>query len=186
MLGPIECPCLVRWIRDPRSTFSMSGMARARGGFCFPKRTEGQSWSTSLGTAQLEKARPWNYALNAAPKGPVVLSDWPWKTVPGCLLGKGCEPSPPNPNHTGRVYHLVAGHCKSDDAGPCLFGGGFRDSWYTLGRAFHEIGGDRRLLHELDVVHQESSSDLSIQGDAYAAESCTGRLGESLDWRSTL
>ena len=41
------------------------------------------------------------------------------------------------------------------------------DSGYTLGRAFHEIGGDRRLLHELHVLHQKSSSDLSIQGDAY-------------------
>ena len=41
------------------------------------------------------------------------------------------------------------------------------DSGYTLGRAFHEIGGDRRLLHELDVLHQKSSSDLSVKGEAY-------------------
>ena len=185
MLRPIECPCLVRWIRDPRSTFSMSGMARARFGFCFPKRTEGQSWSTSLGTTQFEKARPWNYALNAAPKGPVVLSDWPWKTVPGCLLGKGCEPSAPNPNHTGRVYHLVAGHCKSDDAGPCLFGGGFRvhfgkgiprNRWWPSSSTWVGRGASEELK---SLVNPRRC--LSI-----AAESCTGRLGESLDWRSTL
>ena len=41
------------------------------------------------------------------------------------------------------------------------------DSGYTLGRAFHEIGGDRRLLYELDVLHQKKTGDLSPQGDAF-------------------
>eukprot|EP00435_Cladocopium_sp_Y103_P033016 s3094_g8.t1 len=46
-----------------------------------------------------------------------------------------------------------------------LFSG--EDAGYTLGRAFHEIGGDKRLMLELDVQHQKRSADLSEQGEAY-------------------
>jgi hypothetical protein len=46
-----------------------------------------------------------------------------------------------------------------------LFSG--QDDRYTLSRAFHEVGGDRRLLCELDVLHEKKSSDLSPAGDAY-------------------
>ena len=38
---------------------------------------------------------------------------------------------------------------------------------YTLKRAFHEAGGDRRLLHELDVLHGKPETDLSEEGKAY-------------------
>ena len=38
---------------------------------------------------------------------------------------------------------------------------------YTLGRAFHEVGGDRRLLHEFDITHGKTTADLSPQGQAY-------------------
>lgn len=38
---------------------------------------------------------------------------------------------------------------------------------YTLGRAFHEIGDDRRLLHEFDITHDKPTADLSPEGEAY-------------------
>ena len=38
---------------------------------------------------------------------------------------------------------------------------------YTLKRAFHEAGGDRRLLHELDVLHGKPETDLGEDGKAY-------------------
>ena len=38
---------------------------------------------------------------------------------------------------------------------------------YTLGRAFHEVGGDRRLLHEFDIAHDKTTADLSPEGQAY-------------------
>ena len=38
---------------------------------------------------------------------------------------------------------------------------------YTLKRAFHEVGGDKRLLHELDVLHGQPESDMSQTGAAY-------------------
>eukprot|EP00435_Cladocopium_sp_Y103_P057731 s237_g20.t1 len=46
-----------------------------------------------------------------------------------------------------------------------LFSG--EDAGYTLGRSFHEVGGDRRLMVELDVLHQKKSADLSPDGEAY-------------------
>ena len=36
-----------------------------------------------------------------------------------------------------------------------------------MGRAFHEVGGDRRLLHEVDVLHNKETSDLSPQGKGF-------------------
>jgi hypothetical protein len=38
---------------------------------------------------------------------------------------------------------------------------------YTLGRAFHEIGDDHRLLHEFDITHDKPTADLSPEGEAY-------------------
>ena len=38
---------------------------------------------------------------------------------------------------------------------------------YTLKRALHEVGGDRRLLLELDVLHGRPESDLGPDGKAY-------------------
>ena len=38
---------------------------------------------------------------------------------------------------------------------------------YTLRRAFHEVGGDRRLLHELDLQHGKPETDMSPSGKAY-------------------
>ena len=32
---------------------------------------------------------------------------------------------------------------------------------------FHEIGGDRRLLHEFDITHGKPTADLSPEGEAY-------------------
>ena len=46
-----------------------------------------------------------------------------------------------------------------------LFSG--EDAGYTLGRSFHEVGGDRRLMVELDVLHQQKAADLSQEGEAY-------------------
>ena len=46
-----------------------------------------------------------------------------------------------------------------------LFSG--EEGGYTLGRAFHEVGGDRRLLHEVDVLHNKETSDLSPQGKGF-------------------
>eukprot|EP00435_Cladocopium_sp_Y103_P029126 s549_g7.t1 len=51
----------------------------------------------------------------------------------------------------GMLVHLFSGH----------------DSGYTLGRAFHEVGGDKRMMLELDVLHNKKTSDLSDQGQAY-------------------
>ena len=44
---------------------------------------------------------------------------------------------------------------------------GQRDG-YTLKRAFHEVGGDKRLMCELDVLHGTSESDLGPTGTGYA------------------
>ena len=38
---------------------------------------------------------------------------------------------------------------------------------YTLRRALHEVGGDRRLLYEFDVVHGKEKDDLSVGGRAF-------------------
>eukprot|EP00435_Cladocopium_sp_Y103_P007943 s2934_g2.t1 len=38
---------------------------------------------------------------------------------------------------------------------------------YTLKRAFHEVGGDKRVLHELDVLHGQPESDMSQSGAAH-------------------
>ena len=38
---------------------------------------------------------------------------------------------------------------------------------YTLRRAFHEVGGDRRLLYEFDILHGKEDADLSKDGKAY-------------------
>lgn len=35
---------------------------------------------------------------------------------------------------------------------------------YTLKRAFHEVGGDRRLMCELDLLHGSPESDLGPNG----------------------
>ena len=38
------------------------------------------------------------------------------------------------------------------------------DAGYTLRRAFHEIGGDKRSMYELDLLHGRPEEDLSPQG----------------------
>ena len=43
------------------------------------------------------------------------------------------------------------------------------DSGYTLRRAFHEVGGDKRAMLELDVLHGGPQKDLSPEGQAYPA-----------------
>ena len=43
------------------------------------------------------------------------------------------------------------------------------DDGYTLRRAFHEVGGDKRALYELDVLHGCPHKDLSPEGSAYPA-----------------
>ena len=45
------------------------------------------------------------------------------------------------------------------------FSGG--NEGYTLKRALHEVGGDRRLLYEFDVLDKKMESDLSKGGRAY-------------------
>ena len=42
-----------------------------------------------------------------------------------------------------------------------------KNEGYTLGRAFHEIGGDRRLMYEFDITHGKPEADLSPKGEAY-------------------
>ena len=42
-----------------------------------------------------------------------------------------------------------------------------KNEGYTLGRAFHEIGGDRRLMYEFDITHGKPEADLSPEGEAY-------------------
>ena len=42
-----------------------------------------------------------------------------------------------------------------------------KNEGYTLGRAFHEVGGDRRLMHEFDITHGKPEADLSPGGGAY-------------------
>ena len=39
-----------------------------------------------------------------------------------------------------------------------------KNEGYTLGRAFHEVGGDRRLMHEFDITHGTPEADLSRPG----------------------
>ena len=41
------------------------------------------------------------------------------------------------------------------------------DDGYTLRRAFHECGGDKRLIYEFDILHGKEASDLSKDGKAY-------------------
>ena len=59
---------------------------------------------------------------------------------------------------------------------------------YTLRRAFHEVGGDRRLLHELDLQHGKPETDMSPSGKAYpllAAQACIEWNVQGLDcWTS--
>ena len=54
-----------------------------------------------------------------------------------------------------------------------LFSG--EDAGYTLKRAFHEIGGDRRLLWEMDVLRGTRCSCASLS-----------TAGQGLGWRTTL
>ena len=42
-----------------------------------------------------------------------------------------------------------------------------RELAYTLGRAFQEIGGERRLLHGFDITHDKPTADRSPGGEAY-------------------
>jgi hypothetical protein len=46
-----------------------------------------------------------------------------------------------------------------------LFSG--EEAGYTLKRAFHEVGGDKRLMCELDPFHERPERDLSPEGQAY-------------------
>ena len=39
---------------------------------------------------------------------------------------------------------------------------------YTLKRAFHESGGDKRLLYECDILHGKPEKDLGKDGEGYA------------------
>ena len=41
------------------------------------------------------------------------------------------------------------------------------NSGYHLKRAFHEIGGDRRLIYEMDKLHGGEVNDLGTNGEAY-------------------
>ena len=41
------------------------------------------------------------------------------------------------------------------------------DSGYHLKRAFHEVGGDKRLIYEFDKLHGKKEKDFSPQGSAY-------------------
>ena len=43
------------------------------------------------------------------------------------------------------------------------------DAGYTLKRSFHEVGGDKRLMFELDLLHGKPERDLSPTGAAYPA-----------------
>ena len=38
---------------------------------------------------------------------------------------------------------------------------------YTLRRAFYEVGGDKRLVYEFDILHGKEASDLSVNGKGY-------------------
>ena len=40
---------------------------------------------------------------------------------------------------------------------------------YTLKRAFHEVGGDKRLMLELDLLHGKETADLGPEGKAYGS-----------------
>ena len=42
------------------------------------------------------------------------------------------------------------------------------DEGYTLKRAFHECGGDRRLLHECDILHGKPQANLGKEGEGYS------------------
>ena len=46
-----------------------------------------------------------------------------------------------------------------------LFSGA--DEGYTLRRALHEVGGDKRQLLELDLLHGKKEADLGLEGTAY-------------------
>ena len=47
-----------------------------------------------------------------------------------------------------------------------LFSG--ENSGYTLRRAFHEVGGDKRLMLEMDLLHGKPEADLGPSGKGYA------------------
>ena len=53
------------------------------------------------------------------------------------------------------------------------------DDGYTLRRAFHECGGDKRLIYEFDILHGKDASDLSVEGRGYGQ-------GERMAWRTTM
>ena len=52
----------------------------------------------------------------------------------------------------GAVVHLFSGE----------------NSGYTLRRAFHEVGGDKRLMLEMDLLHGKPEADLGPSGKGYA------------------
>ena len=47
-----------------------------------------------------------------------------------------------------------------------LFSG--ENAGYTLRRAFHEVGGDKRLMLEMDLLHEKPEADLGPSGKGYA------------------
>ena len=62
------------------------------------------------------------------------------------------------------------------------------DSGYTLKRAFHEVGGDKRLMCELDLLHGRPDRDLSPNGQAYPTLFEVGLRWtlQGLDWWASL
>ena len=60
-------------------------------------------------------------------------------------------------------------------------------SSYTLRRAFHDVGGDRRLLHELDLL-LKPETDMSPSGKAYPLllRMALNGMAQSLGRRTTL